>query len=59
MRVTKEILYSEERKRGRALGIMKEVAGQQKSMEEQRDQRRAEESQLHPWLPRLGRESQS
>jgi hypothetical protein len=31
--ITQEILYSEERKRGRALGIPKEVAEQQKIMD--------------------------
>jgi hypothetical protein len=35
------------RKEGRALGITKEVAGQQKSMENWRQQRKA----AHPWLP--------
>jgi hypothetical protein len=37
-RVTQKRLYSEERKKGRVLGIMKEVARQQKSVEKQRQQ---------------------
>jgi hypothetical protein len=39
--ITQERLYSEERKGGRASGIMKEVAGQQKIREKQRHQRKA------------------
>jgi hypothetical protein len=56
--VTKERLYSEDRKRGRVPGIMKEVAGQLKSMEKQRKQKKAENSfKPHPQLPRSRRRS--
>jgi hypothetical protein len=37
--VTQERLYFEERKRGRALGITKELTGQQKSIEKPKQQR--------------------
>jgi hypothetical protein len=54
--VTKERVYSEERKRGRTLGITKEMLGQQKSTEKQRQQRKATNiSKPHSWPPR-GRE---
>jgi hypothetical protein len=57
--VTKERLYSDERKRGRALGISKEVVGQQKSMERQKQQRKAENSSKPClWIPRRRRRSQ-
>jgi hypothetical protein len=36
VRVTKERLYCEERRRGRASGIMTEVTGKLKSMETQK-----------------------
>jgi hypothetical protein len=42
--VTQERLYSEERKRGRILEIMKEMTGQKKSMEKLRQQRKSANS---------------
>jgi hypothetical protein len=55
--VIQERLHSEERKRGRTLGFMEEVAGQ-KIMEKQRQQRETAKSfKHHPWL--AGREKRS
>jgi hypothetical protein len=49
---TQEKLYSEERKRERTLRTMKEVAGQQKSTEKLKQQRKAaNNSKSHPGLP--------
>lgn len=47
---TQERLHSEERKRRKALGITKEVAGQEKSTE-----KRGKQFQTHHWLSRRGR----
>jgi hypothetical protein len=49
-KVTQKRLHSEERKRRKALGITKEVAGQEKSTE-----KRGKQFQTHHWLSRRGR----
>jgi hypothetical protein len=45
---TCERLYSEDRKRERARGIMKEVAGQQNSTKKPRQQKRSKQIQACP-----------
>jgi hypothetical protein len=57
--ITQERLYSEEKKRGRKDGIMKEVAGWQKTTEKQRQQRKAaNNSKSIPGTPGRGGEAE-
>jgi hypothetical protein len=53
VRVTKEKLYSMEKKRRRASGIMKKVSGQLKIIEKQKGKREKKETATVPtWLHR-------
>jgi hypothetical protein len=52
--VTKERLYSEDRKRGRALGIAKEVAGHQENREKQATKKSNRQFKTHLQLPMRG-----
>jgi hypothetical protein len=50
--VTRERLYSEDRKRGKSMGITKEVSGEQKSMKKHKQQiKAANSSKPHFQLP--------